>query len=227
MQVKNLGEIKAVAFDIDGTLYNQGDLYLRMPFHFLRHSIFFLRYGIARKRLRAENNNSNFIKRQARMMGRMLHISEEEAQQKLDKIVYDGLKHYFDKITPCKYSFETIKAFKEKGLKIAMLSDFPPEQKGELWGMKPYCDVIIGTEVCGALKPADVPFLKMAELLGVKPEEILYVGNSYHYDVLGSKATGMKAAWYATKFQYIRKGKPKEPDIVFHDYRDLMKAVLG
>ena len=40
MNIENLGEIKAVAFDIDGTLYKNWHLYLRMFFHLLRYNQF-------------------------------------------------------------------------------------------------------------------------------------------------------------------------------------------
>ncbi len=165
---------------------------------------------------------SDFKKEQIKYMAEALKCSEEQAHAKLEKIVYSGLKSHFVKIKPCRNALESVKAFKDAGLKIALLSDFPPEQKGELWGIKPFCDVILGSEDCGALKPSTVPFEKLAADLGVKPEEILYVGNSYKYDVLGSKNAGMKAAWFTKK----KKDKSGKADFVFRYYSDLMHAVL-
>ncbi|MCQ2572600.1 MAG: HAD family hydrolase [Treponema sp.] len=226
MNTKNFGEIKAVAFDIDGTLYETWRLNIRLPIHFLSHLIFFAKYGKARKVLReekfSENFTGSFYEEQIKYMAKALHITEAKATEKLEKIVYSGLKSHFVKIKPCKNALECIKAFKEAGFKIALLSDFPPEQKGELWGIKPFCDEILGTEECGALKPSPVPFSIMAKNLGIKPEEILYVGNSYKYDVVGSKAAGMKAAWFTKK----KPNKAGISDFVFRDYLDLMHAVL-
>jgi len=219
---KNFGEIKAVAFDIDGTLYENWKLNVRLPLHFLSHLYFFSKYSKARKELRRRGITQNFKSEQLKYMAEALHVSEEKAYEKLEKIVYSGLKSHFLKIKPCKNVCETVKAFKDAGLKIAMLSDFPPEQKGELWGIKPLCDVILGTEDCGALKPSNVPFEKMALELGVEASEILYVGNSYRYDVLGSKNAGMKAAWFTRK----KIDKTGKADFVFRHYSDLMHAVL-
>lgn len=226
MYVENLGEIKAVAFDIDGTLYKDWHLFRRMTFHFLRYSLFFLEYGLVRTSLRKGDAVDDFPKAQAEKMANYLKCSPEEAAEKLDRIVYSGLKHYFDKIKPCNYSYETIKEFKNAGLKIALLSDFPPEQKGELWGLKPYCDVLLGTEECGALKPSPVPFKILADKLGVKTEEILYVGNNLKFDVLGSKRVGMKSAWFVSPAKYFWQKKNKSADFVFCDYRKLKDAVL-
>lgn len=221
MNTRNLGEIKAVAFDIDGTLYENWKLNIRLPVHFLSHLIFFMKYNQARKDLRRMGITENFEQHQAEYMAKALNVSEDEARRKMDKIVYTGIKHHFIKIKPCKNAVETVFALKEAGYKIALLSDFPPEQKGELWGIKPLCDVILGTETCGALKPSPVPFEKLAEKLEVKPEEILYVGNSFKYDVRGSKNAGMKAAWFSGK-----KDKTGTADFIFKKYDKLKKLLL-
>jgi phosphoglycolate phosphatase-like HAD superfamily hydrolase len=36
--------------------------------------------------------------------------------------------------------------------------------------------------------------------MGLPPEKILYVGNSFAYDVLGARKAGMKAAWITRGF---------------------------
>ena len=46
---KSNPEIKAVAFDIDGTLYPNYRLYIKMAFYFLKNLKFFLHYNKIRK----------------------------------------------------------------------------------------------------------------------------------------------------------------------------------
>ena len=70
-------------------------------------------------------------------------------------------------------------------------------------------------------------FLKMAEILGVAPEKILYVGNSKKYDVIGSKRAGMKSAYLLSGFKRIFKLKDKDADISFCNYRQLQDIVLN
>lgn len=219
MEVKNLGEIEAVAFDIDGTLYEQWRIHQKAVFHYITRPFFFLKFGLVRNELHGIEPLKDFFKVQAELMAKKLHCSTEKAQKMLDKNVYSGLKKYFTKIPLVDYVEETFVKFKNAGLKIALLSDFPPEQKGEIWGLKKYCDVILGTEELGALKPDPYSFLKMAEKLNVKPEKILFVGNSKKYDVKGSKAAGMKCAYFGKK-------KCKQADFCFSDYRKLQEFVL-
>ena len=57
MLVKNLGEIEAIAFDIDGTLYSSWSLTIRAFPYYARHCVFFseIRFG-------AERNAQDFHK---------------------------------------------------------------------------------------------------------------------------------------------------------------------
>ena len=53
-------------------------------------------------------------------------------------------------------------------------------------------DVIVGRDTVGAAKPDPRPFLHAAGSLGLKPDEIVYVGDSFHNDYEGSQGVGMK-----------------------------------
>lgn len=228
MNVKNLGDIQAIAFDIDGTVYAQWRIHLFAVFHYLSHAIFFLHYGLVRHELHGMKPTSDFNRIQTEKMAQHLHCSYEKAHEKLEKIVYKGLEKYFQKIPCYRDCVETIRKFKEAGFKIALLSDFPPDQKGEIWGIRQYCDVILGTESLGALKPDPFSFTKMAEQLEVSPEKILFVGNSRKYDVAGSKAAGMKSAYLlAWRYRIFKFLKVKDADVTFSKYRQLQDYVLN
>lgn len=227
VHIDKLGEIKAVAFDIDGTLYRTWKLNIRILFHFLRYNQFFLKYGIVRAKIRKIPLKDDFKTTQTQMMAERLGCSPAEAELLLTRIVYAGLSSYFYKIKPYKGAVELIQDLKNAGFKIALLSDFPPEQKGDIWGVKELCDVVLGTEETGALKPSAEPFKKMAELLNLPAEEILYVGNSHKYDVVGSKNAGMKAAWLVQPEKGIIGIKSKIADITFWKYSQLRQILLG
>ena len=119
--------------------------------------------------------------------------------------------------------FETAKA---KGKKLALLSDFPPEQKDDVWGLAKLCDVVMGSESLGALKPSVYAFGQLAIKLGVPNERILYVGNSVKADIDGAKNAGMKAAYIQTGFSKIFNKCPSNADISFKNYRKLKEIVL-
>lgn len=226
MNIEGLGDIEAVGFDIDGTLYRQFRLHISMAFHFLRYNQFFLKYGLVRKDMHRMDKLDDFSDVQAGLMAERIHTTKDEAHRRLDRIVYEGLSSHFTRIPACREAPETIKAFHDAGLKIAILSDFPPSQKGDLWGILKYCDVVLGTEDIGALKPSSVPFKVMAQKLGVAPEHVLYVGNSVKYDIRGSKKAGMKSAYLEPFWRRLFHCPLREADISFGDYRQLKNIVL-
>ncbi len=223
----DLSGIKAVAFDIDGTLYRTWKFNLRIAPYFLTHSIFFLKYGLVRNIMHRTAATPEFFKLQASHMAKKLNCSQEEAQQRLEKVIYKGLEKYFVNIKPCKGSVEFIKDLKAHGYKIGLLSDFPPEQKGTIWGVRDLCDVMLGSEEAGALKPDSIPFLKLAEKLNLPPEQILYVGNNHKYDILGASKIGMKTAWLILPHCGWFGKKSKIADFTFWNYGQISKLFFG
>lgn len=191
--------------------------------YFLIHIVFFAQYGLARGILRKQKTSGNFEKDQAEVMAKKLRCSPEVAEERLEKIVYKGLCKYFTKIPPCNGVVDFIKELKNKGYKIGILSDFPPEQKGNIWGIKELCDVCLGTEKTGALKPSEIPFNALVEKLNLKSDEILYVGNSHKYDVVGAHKAGLQTAWIITPMKRIFGKKSELANITFVHYSELTK----
>lgn len=220
------GDVKAVAFDIDGTLYPSFSLYIRLLPYIIRHFRFYLHYNRVRRIMHRTAPLPDFYEYQGRLMAEELGCSSLRARAMIKLIAYDGLKPYFEKIKPFKHVEETFKTLRKQGIKIALLSDFPPDQKGEIWGLVPYCDLILGSEAIGALKPSKYPFGIMAMALELEPEQILYVGNSVHFDVRGANNAGMKSAIIASPLKRIFSKKIKEADISFSNYRQFLNSVL-
>ncbi|MBP5464124.1 MAG: HAD family hydrolase [Treponema sp.] len=219
--------IKAVAFDIDGTLYPSWRLYVRIAPYFVRHIRFFLKYSRVRKVLHKTAPLPDFFEYQARLLAKELGCESDYAKLLIQEICYEGLKPYFFKIKTFPDVYQTLVAFKSAGLKIGIMSDFPPEQKGRLWGLRSLCDVCIGSEESGALKPSVYPFGILTKKLGVAPSEILYVGNSIKYDVRGAKGYGMKTAYLMQGFKKLFRVGCPEADISFANYRQLKNIVLN
>ncbi len=221
-----LDKIDAVAFDIDGTLYPSWKLYIQMPLYVLKNLSFYLKFSKVRSKMHKTAPLADFYEYQARTYAEMAGISSEEAKEIINKISYDGLKPFFRKIKPYSHAYECMVNMKNAGLKIGILSDFPPGQKEEIWGMRKICDVCIGSEESGALKPSIYPFGILSQKLGVPMDRILYVGNSHKYDVLGAKNAGMKTAYILKGIKKTFNIKNPEADISFRNYRQLEDEVL-
>ncbi|WP_407426961.1 HAD family hydrolase [Treponema sp.] len=221
-----LGDVKAVAFDIDGTLYPSFSLYWRIIPYIIVHFRFYLKYNKVRRIMHRTAPLPDFYEYQARLLAEELNCSALRAKAMIKRIAYDGLKPYFKKIKPFNNVTETFRLLHEKGYKIALLSDFPPDQKNEIWGLIPYCDLVLGSEEIGALKPSKYPFGILANALELEPQQILYVGNSIKFDVRGANNAGMKSALIISRIKKIFSKKAKEADILFSNYRQFIKIVL-
>ena len=223
-------DIEAVAFDIDGTLYPEWEFYILVfPFvltHFpLMNAFRKVRNDVRRYQEEHPNEKQeDFFDFQAELLSIRLKKDKESVKRELKTSIYDGWKSLFSKIKPHKHVVEVVEELKRRNFKIALLSDFITEQKGNVWGMLPHFDVVLSSENVGALKPSHFPFIALSKELNVSCDKILYVGNSIKYDVKGAKAVGMKTALIHHKWLF--KPKSSAIDILFSDYRQLLKALL-
>ena len=92
----------------------------------------------------------------------------------------------------------TLLKLKQKGLKLAIVSDAPILQAWtRLTEMKiqDFFDAVVTFDDTGERKPSKRPFEKALEQLNVKAEEVLHVGDWPERDIAGAKALGMKTAF--------------------------------
>ena len=183
----------------------------------------------------AADGRTNFYKEQAAVTASFLGVQAGQIQDKIETLIYRGWEPHFKKIKLYARVKSTLTAFKAAGLKLGLLSDFPPETKIKYLGIDSFWDTVLCTEEIGALKPEPFPFIKLAQALGTEPAQILYVGNSLKYDVIGAKRAGMQTALISRSVWSTGGGrlnsKPDKnsdkPDFIFRDYRQLFDFVLN
>jgi len=229
------GTLKAVAFDMDGTLYPNYRLYLRLLPRFFLHPAFYNAFIKVRRELHAADNGNfsqagSFYDRQISLMAKLLRENNEKIGEKLERLVYSDMEKLFSGMELFPHVKETLVTFRKAGLKLGLLSDFPPEEKVSLLGLDGYFDAIVSSEETGALKPSGIPFAALAGSLALSPKEILYVGNHIHFDAEGSKSAGFNSALIKRSMLStgrVPKNSASKADFVFRDYRQLREYVLG
>ncbi|MDR0316449.1 MAG: HAD family hydrolase [Treponema sp.] len=224
--------IEAVAFDLDGTLYPESSLNVRLVPFILKEWRLLWNFGKARDLIRAEQErssplppSSDFYDHQARLVAQISDADPQLVKERIERFIYRGYEPHFRKIKLFPHVVHTLAALRGAGLKLGMLSDFPPENKLEHLGIAGLWDVVMCSERTGALKPDIRPFATLSAALGVLPERILYVGNNLRYDAAGAKRAGMKTALIAGPLAALS-GSRGLVDFTFHDYRQLCKFVL-
>ncbi|MGC8975011.1 MAG: HAD family hydrolase [Thermoprotei archaeon] len=104
--------------------------------------------------------------------------------------------------------YDVIPEMKKLGLKIAVVSNtsFPEEAviaMLENLRLAHYFDVIVSSSSLGYNKPSPKIYKYLVRKLGLRPQEVLHVGDSCINDVLGPMSAGLRAALYVG----IREGK--------------------
>jgi len=223
-----LGSAKfsAVAFDLDGTLYPDSRLFFRLIPFVLKNFRLMRAMGKARSSLRKSGEYAgDFYQQQARLMAEILEEDAERVKEKTERLIYRGWEPLFKKVRLFPHVRETLDAFRRAGIRLGLLSDFPPLTKLQNINLAGYWDATLCSEQSGRLKPDPLSFLELAQKMGKEPHEILYVGNRVEYDVQGAHAAGMHAALILPWWKK-RPDVTGQPFFVFSDYRQLRDYVL-
>ena len=225
-------EIEGVAFDLDGTLYPNYRLHIRLIPFLLKEWRLVSAFGRARNIIREKQKNTQniaengFYKQQAAITAEILGEQPVPMEEKIDRLIYRGWEPLFKSIKLFKGVMETLAAIKKAGYKLGLLSDFPPETKLKNLNISEIWDSILCSERCGALKPHSLSFTELAAAMSLPPQRIIYVGNSHKYDITGANLAGMKTALIKSRLIPDGKKKPKA-DFTFHNYRQLYDFMIN
>lgn len=214
-------KISAVAFDIDGTLYPNHRMFIHTFPSFIRHPLLIWHFSRIRKQIRKKDYHGDFYAMQTEMLAESMKISREKASRILKENLYDEWDNYFSKLKAYPYVKNFILNLRERGIKTAAMSDFPIGRKLEYMDLDNLWDAAFSSEETGYLKPSAVPFLRIAELLKIENNQILYVGNNYKYDIIGAARAGMKTAYLG------RKKAEYSADFYFESYIDLENQLFS
>ena len=170
--------IKAVCFDIDGTMYPLWmTKVLLVPTFFPSISLVM---GIQsfRKSMRQPDtqettppNLEGFRSRQTLYVKHKLQSSLplDAIEKKIDAQFYKNMESSFSHIHPYKGLRETLLFLKDRAVKVGALSDFPIHSKLETLSVDDLIDFSACTEESGYLKPHKAPF----EILSKIPKECI------------------------------------------------------
>ncbi len=209
-------DIKAVCFDIDGTLYPKKITSLKLLGSIFPSPILAIRYQRFRKRVRKEldvetvpGNREGFRKRQANSILHAMHKAVspsmiQEMELRIENQFYAFYRKSFSRIRPYEGIRETMIELKSRGCRIGILSDFPVEHKLEALGVADLVDFFCCSEDSGYLKPHPAPFRYLAERMNTETRAILYVGDSYCKDIIGAEGAGMRTCMLLPKAKFER-----------------------
>jgi putative hydrolase of the HAD superfamily len=186
--------IKAVAFDVDGTLYPNHRMYMASFGFAMKNFRLLNQFREVRHELRRLRPIDDFYAVQAALLARRIGGEAEAARELIQRVFYGDWEKVLHHVNLFPGVIELLSLLKNRGVPLGVLSDFPVVTKLSVLNIENYFDVEMSSEETGYLKPNPEPFEILAERLGVEAKHVLYVGNSYPYDIQGAHALGMSTA---------------------------------
>jgi pyrophosphatase PpaX len=218
------GSIKAIIFDMDGTLIDSMDLYhailrdimesLGMELTLSRELLFeTLSQG---KKLSDiifppdMNNRKGTVERFSTLAMNAL----KDTFSRCDVELIDGVIPLFKKL-------------KDRGFRLAIVTSSITEMVVPFLKAKnlhSYLNCVLGRTEVPQLKPLPDPLLKCMEILNVEPRESVYVGDSA-VDIQAGKAAGAWTVGVLTGTSDLNRLKAQGPDVILDSVGDLLTVL--
>jgi len=189
--------VRAVIFDIDGTLYHQQRLRVRMFAEALtvnlkdRFRTFRVIHRFRRNREDlAERLSPNAAALQYALVAERLGLSKELVAATIREWMFERpLRHLPGSRRPGVLEF--IQKLRDRGMRVAVLSDYPVDAKLAALGI--VCDVAYYTLEApdGSLKPSPKGLRAVVGLLGLRVDECVMIGDRVDRDGAMASSVGM------------------------------------
>lgn len=187
---------KAIIFDFDGTLYDCSYFALHLVLGAPLDAFRMKAERIARYVLRGKDfgDSQHFREAFFAEMAKHTHKDAIKCEQWYDSFYTSHTIKILKKHYRVRHGLMiTMQALRDKGLKIAVLSDYChiKDRMKAIGLSESFCDVIASTMEMGCLKPCKRAFDTVANLLEVPAEECLVVGDRVSTDGMGALSAGM------------------------------------
>ncbi|MGO6982197.1 HAD family hydrolase [Rhizobium leguminosarum] len=219
------GNIRFVVFDVDGTLYNQRMLRLRMAGELIadavaRGSLTNLRVLRAYRSLREAIGEGEIDDFQASLMARTAERTGQPAER-IEAIVSEWIERRpLAYISSCRYDglVELFAGLRRQNKSIGIYSDYPADEK--LQRMTLSADYILAASDpgVGIQKPDPRGLQMLMQRAGVGPAQTVLIGDRPERDGIAARRAGV--------MPLIRSDGPREGWLTFSTYSDPVFAAL-
>jgi FMN phosphatase YigB (HAD superfamily) len=202
---ESLPPIRAVLFDVDGTLYHARWMRLRMaasllllPLRGPRRALAVIRHLRSYRRALEEVRDwppSDENVAVAHLM-RAAQLAGDEPDRVRATVEDWFMKRPLPYLRRCRRAglLELLEQLRRAGCQIGFFSDYPVEDKLDALGVREFASVCLsaGDPEVNAFKPRPQGFQRACEVWGLAPAEVLYVGDRPEVDAAGAVAAGMR-----------------------------------
>lgn len=208
--------IKGILFDLDGTLINTNMLIINSFKYVFKENLDLI----------VEDNEivQYFGEPLAYTMAK---YTKDRVEELVEKYVEYSLSIHDEYTESFKGVEEGLIILREKGYKLAIVTSKrrTTALRGlRLFDLEKYFEVIVSPEDTEKHKPEGEPVLKACELLNLKPEEVVMVGDS-HNDILCGKNAGSKTCLVKYTALPLEKLLEHKPDYVIDSVEEILNII--
>lgn len=192
-------KIKAIIFDVDGTLYNQKKLRFLMSLELLIYYLMnFREIGdlkvIQNFRKEREKRSSDLVVNLEQVQyywaAKASGVSSQKVRNLVDKWIFKVPLKY---LPACRYPgiVEFFEKLSQLGISTGVFSDYPAQDKLDRLGLFPDCIISATDKTVNQLKPNPKGLFIAAKTLGVSVENCLFIGDRDDRDGECARRAGM------------------------------------
>ncbi|WMT41131.1 pyrophosphatase PpaX [Paenibacillus sp. D2_2] len=209
--------IRTVLFDLDGTIVDTNELIITTFMH------------VIDKHMDKPYTREQIIPYMGMTLEEQLQIfsgQEDVAHMVKEYRSYNNERHD-ELVREFPHVLEVIRAMHENGIKLGVVTTkirLTAMRALELFGLRPYMDVIITVEDVQHPKPHAEPILTAMDQLNADPASTLMVGDSAA-DLKSAQAAGVRSAAVAWSLKGAEELQKYNPDYILNDMTDLYDLV--
>lgn len=197
-------DLHALIFDVDGTLYHQKALRRRMLLRLLREYAGKPRLGITVIRALSIYRRAQEFLRNEPVEGDLAtsHLAISSQRSGLPPHQIEGFVARWMEVEPLSLLRglvlpdlpELLSAARERGIRIAAVSDYPATAKLEAMGLSGFFEVVVAAQDAGInrFKPHPMGLVEALRRLGVDRSAALYVGDRDDIDGEAARMAGVR-----------------------------------
>ena len=228
-----MSQLKAILFDVDDTLFSTTAFARRARRNAVRAMIkagLDMPEEVVMKELDEviAEFSSNYEHHYDKLLQRLRPESLEHVNPAL--VVAAGVAAYHDtkfrELVPFEDVFPLFEDLRRAGVRIGIITHGWTVKQAEKMvrlGLVPYLDseaVFISDQI-GISKPNPKLYQLALTDLGLKPDQVMYVGDNPTHDIAPPQSLGIVAVWAQRASRHSLEGTGIEPDHVIHDFGEL------
>lgn len=195
---------KGILLDIDNTLYDYNIAHTFAKKKVLEYSVSVFNlsqdevnaaYEKARKQIHVElcetassHNRLLYFQRMSEILG----MNPIEHAFEIYNIYWDN---FLEIMQPFDGIYDLLEKFKNKICLVTDLTAHIQYRKIKKLGLEKYCNVLVTSEEAGHEKPHPYIFYMALKKLGLEPEEVCMIGDSFKKDIFGATNLGIASIW--------------------------------